>query len=93
MIVALREHSSFIMRGIRSTVGGSLHLPRASLVQQVLTALEDSRVVLLSGAAGNGKSAVAKQITTLLGRDHFTFTFRSEEFAQPHFDTTLWALA
>jgi len=89
MIVALREHSSFIMRDIRSTIGRTLQLPRASLVQQVLTALEDSRVVLLSGAAGNGKSSVAKQVISLLGRDHFTFAFRSEEFAQPHFDTTL----
>jgi ABC-type iron transport system FetAB ATPase subunit len=89
MIVALREHSSVIMRGIRSTIGRSLHLPRASLVQQVLTALEDSRIVLVSGAAGNGKSAIAKQVVTLLGRDHFTFAFRSEEFAQPHFDSTL----
>jgi len=89
MIVALREHSTFILRGIRSTIGKNLHLPRPNLIQQVLTALEDSRVVLLAGAAGNGKSAVAKQIVTLLGRDHFTFTFRSEEFAQPHFDTTL----
>ena len=89
MIVALREHSSVVMRGIRSTIGANLHLPRASLVQLVLTALGDSRVVLLSGAAGIGKSAVAKQIMALLGRDHFIFAFRSEEFAQPHFDTTL----
>ena len=89
MIVALREHSSVIMRGIRSTIGRSLHLPRASLVQQVLTALDDSRIVLVSGAAGNGKSAIAKQVVTLLGRNHFTFAFRSEEFAQPHFDSTL----
>lgn len=89
MIVALREHSSFVMRSIRSTIGANIHLPRASLVQQVLTDLEDFRVVLLSGAAGSGKSVVAKQIITLLGHDHFVFAFRSEEFAQPHFDTTL----
>jgi hypothetical protein len=89
MVQALQEHSSFILRSIRSTIGKSVHLPRAGLVQQVLTALEASRIVLLSGAAGNGKSAIAKQVMTLLARDHFTFTFRSEEFAQPHFDTTL----
>lgn len=90
MLKALREHSSFILRGIRSTIGRDLQLPRGSLVQQVLTALEASRIVLVSGAAGNGKSAVAKQVLGLLGSDHFTFAFRSEEFAQPHFDTTLF---
>lgn len=89
VIAALRDHSSVITRGIRSTIGGDLHLERASLIQAVLTALEGSRIVLLSGAAGNGKSAIAKQIMGLLGRDHFTFAFRAEEFAQPHFDTTL----
>ncbi|MFP5277364.1 MAG: AAA family ATPase [Acidobacteriota bacterium] len=89
IIVALRDHSSVITRGIRPTIGCDLHLERASLVQAVLTALESSRIVLLSGAAGNGKSAIAKQIMSLLGRDHFTFAFRAEEFAQPHFDTTL----
>jgi hypothetical protein len=89
ILTALRDHSSVITRGIRSTIGGDLHLDRTSLVQAVLTAIEDSRIVLLSGAAGNGKSAMAKQIIGLLGRDHFTFAFRAEEFAQPHFDTTL----
>lgn len=89
MIRALHEHSSTILRGIRSTIGGNLQLPRGALVQKVLTALETSRVVLVSGAAGNGKSAIAKQVMSLLGSDYFAFAFRAEEFAQPHFDTTL----
>ena len=89
MLTALREHSAIVTRGIHSTIGGTLHLRRAGLVQQVLAALEESQVVVVSGAAGAGKSAVVKDVVGILSRDHFSFSFRAEEFAQPHFDTTL----
>jgi hypothetical protein len=89
MIAGLQEHTSLILQGIRSTIGQTVHLPRSILVQEVLTELEASRVVLLSGAAGNGKSAVAKEVVTSLGRECFTFAFRAEEFGYPHLDTTL----
>ena len=89
MLTALREHSALITGGIRATIGETSHLPRAGLVQQVLTALDESRVVLLSGPAGTGKSAIAKDVVTVLSRDHFSFAFRAEEFAQPHFDAAL----
>ena len=36
-----------------------------------------------------GKSAVAKDILNVLSSDHFSFSFRAEEFAQPHLDATL----
>jgi hypothetical protein len=86
---ALREHSALILRGIRLTLGGNLHLPRAALVQQVLGQLESTQVVLMSGPAGSGKSAIAKDAVALLSTEYFTFSFRAEEFAQPHFDATL----
>ena len=89
MIVSLQEHTSLILKGIRSTIGQALHLPRSILVQEVLTALEASRIVLLTGAAGNGKSAVAKEVVSSLGRECFAFAFRAEEFGYPHLDTTL----
>ena len=89
MLTALREHSALILGGIHSTIGETSHLPRAGMVQQVLTALEESQVVLLSGPAGIGKSAIGKEVVTILSRDHFSFAFRAEEFAQPHFDATL----
>jgi len=58
MLTALREHSAVITGGIKSTIGETSHLPRVAIVQQVLTALDESRVVLLSGPAGTGKSAI-----------------------------------
>jgi hypothetical protein len=86
---SLDDHTALILAGIRSTIGESLHLPRASLVQQVIGGLESKQVVLVSGPAGSGKSAVAKDALTVLSADHFAFGFRAEEFAQPHFDATL----
>lgn len=86
---ALKDHTDLILRGIRSTIGSDLHLRRAGLVQQVLGQMESTQVVLVSGPAGSGKSAVAKDAITLLSKDHFAFSFRAEELAQPHFDATL----
>ncbi|MFV8754742.1 AAA family ATPase [Nannocystaceae bacterium ST9] len=86
---ALGHHSSLILDGIRTTVGMGLHLARASIVQQVLQQVTVSQVVLVSGAAGSGKSCIAKDVAQSLAVDHFIFAFRAEEFATPHFDETL----
>lgn len=85
----LSDHSALIMDGIRSTIGNNLHLVRASLIQEVIEQLDSTQVVLLTGAAGNGKSGVAKDAIAILSSDHFAFAFRAEEFACPHFDSTL----
>ncbi len=88
---ALKDHIGLILRGIRSTIGQDFHLQRAALVQNVLGELETAQVVLVSGPAGSGKSAIGKDAVSLLSQDHFAFGFRAEEFAQPHFDATLHA--
>ena len=48
-------------------------------------------MVLVSGPAGSGKSAIGKDVVSLLSQDHFVFGFRAEEFAQAHIDATLHA--
>lgn len=88
---ALKDHTGLILRGIRSTIGKDFHLQRSALVQKVLGELETAQVVLVSGPAGSGKSAIGKDAVSLLLQDHFAFGFRVEEFAQPHFDATLHA--
>ena len=87
----LHDHSALILDGIRSEIG-SLHLARGSLVQQVIEHLESNQVVLISGAAGSGKSVIAKNVISILEADHFAFSFRAEEFAHPHLDTTLQSI-
>ncbi len=91
VVRALKDHTDLILRGIRSTIGQGFHLQRAALVQKVLGELETAQVVLVSGPAGSGKSAIGKDAVSILSLDHFTFGFRVEEFAQPHFDATLQA--
>jgi hypothetical protein len=91
ILQALREHTTPVLRAIRSTLGPQLHLPRAALVQQVLDALKITQVVIVTGPAGSGKSAVGKDAVGVLAPDHYIFGFRVEEFAQPHLDTTLAA--
>ena len=86
---ALHSHSELILGGIRPTIGGDLHLRRNVLVQLVINELESSQVVLISGPAGCGKSNIANDVISILSADYFAFSFRAEEFAQPHFDATL----
>lgn len=86
---ALNDHSSLILRGIRSTIGGNLHLARARLVEEVIEQLESCQIVLITGAAGSGKSGIAKDCLGILATDHFTFAFRAEKFARAHLDDTL----
>jgi hypothetical protein len=92
VLQVLAEHTAPVLRFIRSALGrDQLHLPRARLVQQVLNALESAQVVIVTGPAGSGKSAVGMDAVSVLARDHFMFGFRVEEFAQPHLDATLAA--
>lgn len=88
-LVTLSQHADVILHGITSTLGKTLHLRRASLVQNVLDELNANQVIIVTGPAGSGKSSVAKDALELLASDYFTFAFRGEEFAQPHFDSTL----
>ena len=89
VLEALTDHTDIVLKGIRSTIGDDCHLPRTGLVQKVLAYLEMTQVVLVSGAAGIGKSAVIKNAVAVLASDHFVFAFRAEEFALPHLDATL----
>jgi hypothetical protein len=89
VLKALSEHSALILQGIRSTIGREVHLGRGRLVQQVIEQLESSRVVIVSGPAGGGKSGIAKEVVRILAADHFAFAFRAEVFASAHLDETL----
>ena len=89
---ALRDHSTPILNGIRSTIG-DVHLDRSRLVQQAIDQLESNQVVLISGVAGSGKSVIAKNVFAALeNAGYFAFSFRGEEFAHAHLDETLQAI-
>ena len=85
----MRDHSSTILGGIASTIGGEFHFERVSLHRLAIEKLDEAQVLLISGPAGAGKSAIAKEIAGFFQRDHLVYCFRAEEFAVPHFDNTL----
>lgn len=88
----LKEHSQPILASIRTTIGlqgSSIELPRERLVHAILERIQDSNIILISGSAGSGKSAVAKRVLEHVAPDYFTFSFRAEEFAVSHLDEVL----
>lgn len=89
VLTALKNHTEFVLRKIRSTIGPAFHLRRASMVQKVLSAIEAKQVILITGPAGSGKSVICKEAVASLSRESFAFGFRVEEFAVAHIDETL----
>ncbi len=86
---ALSAHSAVTLNGIKTTIGPTTEIARDALTNQVLEALTENQVVLISAPAGLGKSAIAKSCVQLLGEDIYCLAFRAEEFAASHIDQTL----
>lgn len=86
---ALKDHSKPVVNGIRNTINGTVKLERGALVNECLESLQNSRVLVLSGPAGGGKSGIAKDLVERLSDQHFVFSFRAEEFSKVHLDDTL----
>jgi hypothetical protein len=55
----VKTPKSFLRSGIRTTIGDDFHLPRTGVITKLLDELESSRVVLVAGTAGIGKSGCA----------------------------------
>ena len=86
---ALREHSDTILRRVSTTLGGRFHLSRPHLARQVVNHLGAAQVVIINGAAGSGKSGLAKEVYDLLAPDHFAFWFGAVEFSHANLNVAL----
>lgn len=89
VLAALKNHTEFVLRKIRTTIGPAFHLRRPGIVQKVLAAIEAKQVVLITGPAGSGKSVIGKEAVVFLSREFFVFGFRVEQFAVAHIDESL----
>ena len=86
-VAELGAHSAVTLRGIRSTISGmDAPLQRKDLLLEVLEEMRENRVVVLSGAPGSGKSALAKAVAERKASEQVVLSFRSEEFAVSHLD-------
>jgi len=87
LVGRLTDHSTPVLQDIKTAIGSNgYHCFRTALEGQLIEKLHNSHVVIVSGAAGTGKSALAKSIINSLSDDTITFAFRAEEFAAPHVD-------
>jgi len=89
LLARLAGHSDPVLRGVRNVFGDDFHLDRGPIVLGLIEKLETFQVVLVSGPAGSGKSAIAKDAVKIVSGNHFAFAFRVEEFAHAHIDATL----
>ncbi len=90
-LATLQQHARPIQRGTTAKIAGTLHLEREALFSEIWGALQSNRVVVVTGAAGSGKSAVAAEVFGKMKLEMPAFAFRAEEFSRPHLDETLHA--
>jgi hypothetical protein len=86
---ALSAHSETTLRGIKGVIARTTAVARELLTSQVVEALRRSQVVVVSGPAGFGKSALAKRVVERLRDELHAFAFRAEEFGVSHIDQAL----
>lgn len=87
--LALVAHGRTVRNGIRATIAHGHTIDRAPLSDAVLGALEERRVVVVSGAAGSGKSAIAKMLLDRIETERPVLGFQAVEFATAHINDTL----
>ncbi|MDE0401362.1 MAG: hypothetical protein OXL96_26490 [Candidatus Poribacteria bacterium] len=88
-LLSLHEHGSTIRDSIRSQIGSIYTIDRSPDAIRLLDQLAEYQVVVISGAAGSGKSALAKELLALIEPSHPVLAFQSVEFASAHIDKTL----
>ncbi|MDP1860628.1 MAG: hypothetical protein Q8K82_18275 [Gemmatimonadaceae bacterium] len=82
-------HGRTVREGIRTTIARDYTLDRAALASAMLDAIEEVSVVVVAGAAGSGKSALAKSLLDRVEIERPVLAFQAVEFATAHINETL----
>ena len=88
-LTALVEHGQTVRDGIRSMIGDGYVIERFTQVQSLAAKLAQHQVVIVSGIAGSGKSALARELLAQLEDRYPVLSFQAVEFATAHVDETL----
>lgn len=83
-ISKLREHCDLILGTINTELAPGIRLSRTAVLDMLANAVELSRVVVVQGAAGSGKSAMVKMLLEALPNGIAPFAFKAQEFNHPH---------
>ena len=88
-LTVLVEHGRTVRDGIRSMIGDGYVIERSAQVQLLAAKLAEQQVVIVSGVAGSGKSAMARELLVRLEDRYPVLSFQAVEFATAHVDETL----
>jgi hypothetical protein len=88
-LIKAREHSHITLKRTRTMIGGLVSLTRDNAVATLLQDIAESPLMLVTGPAGFGKSALAKLAISHLADSAIVLAFSAEEFAVPHLDQAL----
>lgn len=80
----LQEHCEIILAGISTELAPGKSLLRADIIDTLAEAVESSRVVVVQGPPGGGKSAVVKMMLERLAQGVQPFAFKAQEFDHVH---------
>lgn len=87
----LREHGKYILKGIRSEIGG-FHIKRPELLTQLIESSEENNFVILLGERGCGKSSLIQEFAENLNEKEIIFCLRTEDLNKPHLDNVFSAI-
>ena len=88
-LIKARQHSEITLKRTRTAIGGGVSLPREDAVATFLQDIAESPLVLVTGPAGFGKSALAKLAISRMADSAIVLAFSAEELAAPHLDQAL----
>jgi hypothetical protein len=80
LLADLARDTETVLARSRDTIQGAA-IERTALETKISSALNECRVVLVTGGAGSGKSALAKRVLRQASQDAFSVAFYAEEFA------------
>jgi len=84
LVEKLREHTQLNLGDISTEVAPSVHINRSELEDELVGLLAERRIVIVTGAAGTGKSALAKGAIARLASHAPSFLFKAKEFQHPN---------
>ncbi|MBW4685631.1 MAG: ATP-binding protein [Komarekiella atlantica HA4396-MV6] len=87
----LKEHGNYILGGIRTTVGG-IHIKQSDTFAQLLSFIETSSFVFVSGERGAGKSSLIREFSDYISERAPIFCLRTEDLDQAHLDNVFSAM-
>ena len=85
----LIEHGRTVRASIRTTIAGSYTIDRGKESAALFEALDMVPITVVTGAAGSGKSALAKSFLDRLETERPVLAFQAVEFATAHVNETL----